>query len=63
MSETANPQCEQYCLLLDKLYEGAISVAADLVMKYQNYLLRDCELPKRFHCTFGAGEEWEELVL
>lgn len=21
------------------------------------------DLPKRFHCTFGAGDKWEELVL
>ena len=63
MSEEPNPKCREYCLLLNKLYEGAIPVAVDLIMKYQNYLLGTGDLPKRFHCTFGAGDKWEELVL
>lgn len=63
MSMQANPECREYCLLLKKLYESAIAVAVDLIMKYQNYLLGTAELPERFCCTFGAGDKWEELVL
>lgn len=63
MSLQANPECREYCLLLKKLYESAIAVAVDLIMKYQNYLLGTAELPERFCCTFGAGDKWEELVL
>ena len=63
VNETANPDCQEYCLLLKKLYAGAVPLAADLVMKYQKVLLQGGELPDRFYRTFGAGEKWEELPL
>lgn len=63
MSEEANPQCENYCLLLKKLYAGAVPLAADLIIKFQKVLFQDAELPVRFHETFGAGEDWKELPL
>ena len=63
MSETANPDCSAYCLLLKKLYEAAVPAAADLIIKYQKVLLQGEPLPERFQRTFGAGEHWEELIL
>lgn len=63
MNEQANPQCENYCLLLKKLYAGAVPLAVDLIMKFQKVLFQNAELPVRFHETFGAGEHWEELPL
>ncbi|WP_122641815.1 zinc dependent phospholipase C family protein [Luxibacter massiliensis] len=63
MSEQANPQCQKYCLLLKKLYAGAVPLAVDLIIKFQKVLFQDGELPVRFHETFGAGENWEALPL
>ncbi len=63
MNEQPNPQCEQYCLLLKKLYAGAVPLAADLIIKFQKVLFQDMELPVRFQQTFGAGDHWEELPL
>lgn len=63
MSEEPNEKCREYCLLLKKLYAGAVPLAADLIMKYQKALFQEATLPKRFHRTFGAGENWETLPL
>lgn len=63
MSEKANPQCEGYCLLLKKLYAGAVPLAVDLIIKFQKAVFQEAKLPGRFHETFGAGENWEELPL
>ena len=63
MSETPNPACEEYSELLKKLYAGAVPLAAGLILQYQKVLFQEAELPGRFHETFGAGENWEELRL
>ena len=62
MSETPNPACEDYCQLLRRLYSGAVPLAAALIIDYQKTLFQNEELPKRFHRTFGAGENWETDV-
>ncbi len=63
MSESPNPECSKYNVLLKKLYIGAIPLAVGLILQYQKVLLGSAELPKRFHATFGAGERWEDLRL
>lgn len=63
MSQEPNPACRDYCSLLKKLYSGAVPLAAGLIMQYQKKLFQGGELPKRFHETFGAGDNWEELRL
>lgn len=63
MSEDANPECERYCLLLKKLFAGAVPLAAGLIIQYQKMLFQNTELPGRFHETFGAGNNWEHLPL
>lgn len=63
MSEEANPACKDYCLLLKKLYAGAVPLATGLIIKYQKVLFQREELPVRFHETFGAGDNWETLPL
>ena len=34
-----------------------------LILQYQKVLFHGEELQKRFHETFGAGEDWEKLPL
>ncbi|MGC4018874.1 MAG: zinc dependent phospholipase C family protein [Muricomes sp.] len=63
MNEEPNVRCENYCLLLKKLYAGAVPLAVDLIIKFQRVLFQDAELPVRFHETFGAGKNWRELQL
>ena len=63
MSEQPNPACADYCQLLKKLYAGAVPLAASLILQYQKVLFHGEELQKRFHETFGAGEDWEKLPL
>lgn len=63
MSMEPNPACREYCHLLKKLYSGAVPLAAGLIIRYQKVLFEGAELPERFHRTFGAGENWENLRL
>lgn len=63
MSKDPNPQCQDYCRLLRKLYSGAVPVAAGLIINFQKMLFQDSEMPVRFNETFGAGEQWETLPL
>lgn len=63
MSLEPNPACEKYCHLLKKKYAGAVPLAVGLILKYQKALLGNGELPVRFQETFGAGENWESLLL
>lgn len=63
MSKTPNPACQDYCRLLKKLYQGAVPLAAGLILKYQKLLAGTGELPSRFKETFGAGEKWQDLPL
>ncbi|HAX50611.1 zinc dependent phospholipase C family protein [Muricomes intestini] len=63
VNEEPNPECEQYCLLLKKLYAGAVTIAADLIVKFQKSLFQGVELPVRFQETFDAGKHWKELPL
>ncbi len=63
MSLEPNPACRDYCQLLKRLYAGAVTAAAGLIIQYQKVLFDDAEMPERFHRTFGAGEGWENLRL
>lgn len=63
ISYEPNPECRDYCLLLKKLYAGAVPLAASLIIQYQKHLFDGGELPERFAKTFGAGDKWEELRL
>ena len=63
MSLEPNPECREYCRLLKQLFAGAVPLAAGLIIQYQKKLFQGGELPSRFHRTFGAGENWEELCL
>lgn len=63
MSLEPNPECREYCRLLKRLFAGAVPLAAGLIIQYQKRLFQGGELPSRFHRTFGAGENWEELCL
>lgn len=63
MSLEPNPECREYCRLLKRLFAGAVPLAAGLIIQYQKKLFQGGELPSRFHRTFGAGENWEELCL
>lgn len=61
MSENPNPACKKYCQILKGVYNGAIPIAARLIEQYQGVLFQNKEISTRFHETFGAGENWEEL--
>lgn len=61
MSLEPNPECREYCQFLKKLYSGAVPLAAGLIIRYQKALFEGDELPERFHRTFGAGDDWENL--
>lgn len=63
MSETPNPLCRDYCLLLKKRFAEAAPLAAELITAFQKFLDSGGELPERFHRTFGAGDNWEGLQL
>ena len=58
-----NPACKEYCQFLKRLFAGAVPLAAGLIIQYQKKLFQGGELPSRFHRTFGAGEDWEQLRL
>ncbi len=55
--------CQKYCILLNKLYTEAVTVAASLIQQYAGVLDHEGTLPSRFAQTFGAGEKWEELFI
>ena len=63
MSLEPNPECKEYCALLKRRFSGAVPLAAGLILQYQKKLFQGGELPDRFHQTFGAGDNWEELRL
>ena len=63
MGREANTACENYCILLKKVYEEAVPLAVDYILQYQKLLSQGESLPKRFKETFGAGENWENLQL
>ncbi len=63
MSLEPDPACRDYCQLLKRLYAGAVPLAAGLIIQYQKALFEGKELPDRFHRTFGAGDNWENLCL
>ena len=63
MSLEPNPACKEYCRLLKRLFAGAVSLAAGLIIRYQKVLFEGDELPERFQRTFGAGENWKDLPL
>jgi len=63
MSIEANAKCQDYVLLLRKLYAGSVPLAVGLIMQYQKVLQGEGELPSRFNETFGAGEDWEKIIL
>ena len=63
MKPDTNEACGSYCLLLDKLYREAVTVASSLIRQYAGVLSGDGELSPRFSLTFGAGESWKELLI
>ena len=63
MSLEPNPACREYCMLLKRLYAGAVPLAASLILQFQKRLFNGQQLPERFHRTFGAGTDWEKLRL
>lgn len=63
MSLEPNPACREYCSVLKRQFSGAVPLAAGLIIQYQKKLFQGGELPSRFHRTFGAGEDWEQLRL
>jgi len=63
MSVEANAKCQDYVLLLKKLYAGAVPLAVGLIMQYQKVLQGEGKMPIRFSETFGAGEDWEKIIL
>ena len=63
MTKDSNPDCLDYCELLQKLYAEAIPVAVSLINQYQSALFKDTPLSDRFDLNFSAGKHWEELLL
>lgn len=63
MKPEKNEACGRYCRLLDNLYTEAVTVAASLVQQYANVLDHGAALSPRFHQTFGAGDNWEQLYI
>ena len=61
MSEQPNPACKKYCQILNGVYNGAVPIAGKMIGQYQKVLFKNEEISKRFHETFGAGENWQEL--
>ena len=61
MSEQPNPACKKYCQILNGVYHGAVPIAGKMIGQYQKVLFKNEEISKRFHETFGAGENWQEL--
>ena len=61
MSEQPNPACKKYCQILNGVYHGAVPIAGKMIGQYQKVLFKNEEISKRFHETFGAGENWREL--
>ncbi len=63
MSLSPNPVCEEYNLVLKAAYDRAVPVAAALIMDYLRSIKYGTPLPERFHRTFSAGENWEDLKI
>lgn len=63
MKPEPNLTCQKYCSLLNNLYEDAITVAASLIQQFANVLEHNAGISSRFHLTFGAGENWEQLYI
>lgn len=63
MKPNADLTCEKYFTLLNNLYEEAITVATSLIQQYTNVLEHNTGISPRFHLTFGAGENWEQLYI
>ena len=61
MSEQPNPACKKYCQILNGVYHGAVPIAGKMLGQYQGVLFQNKEISTRFHETFGAGENWQEL--
>ena len=63
MTKDSNPDCQDYCELLQKLYAEAIPVAVSLINQYQSALFKDTPLSDRFDLNFSSGDHWEQLQL
>lgn len=63
MKSEPDEMCRKYCILLNKLYTEAVTVAASLIQQYTGVLEHGDTLSSRFSLTFGAGEKWEELFI
>ncbi|RGO25043.1 hypothetical protein DXB23_08180 [Dorea sp. OM02-2LB] len=63
MTKDSNPDCQDYCELLQKLYAEAVPVAVSLINQYQSALFKDTPLSDRFDLNFSSGDHWEQLQL
>ncbi|MCL2865960.1 MAG: zinc dependent phospholipase C family protein [Lachnospiraceae bacterium] len=63
INQEPNPGCEAYCALLMRLYRSAIPMAAGLMLNFQKHLFEHEELAVGFDETFGAGDNWERLII
>lgn len=63
MKPKSNDLCTSYCRILNSHYLEAVTTAASLIQQYAGVLENGSALCSRFHMTFGAGENWEELYI
>lgn len=63
MGPEANPVCDKYYALFDKLYKKAVPFGVKLINEFITYLEQGTDLSEDFHFTFGAGDDWESLKI
>lgn len=61
MGPEANPVCDKYYALFERLYAEAVLLGVKLINEFVDYLKNGTEMSEDFHHTFGAGENWESL--
>lgn len=61
MSPTADPDCQYYCCLLDKLYNNAIDECIRNILHYRDTLENNTPLPEQFDKNFSYGKHWRSL--
>ncbi len=63
MKPEANPVCDKYYSLFDRLYTEAVPFGVKLINEFTAYLTDGTELSEDFHHNFGAGENWRNLIV
>ena len=53
MSLEPNPACREYCMLLKRLYAGAVPLAASLILQFQ----KDCSMGSSYRKD-STGHFW-----